>query len=122
MARVERWPQLQGDEPEGGAAPGSADPAAAPHGGESLLDLLARIGGWLDHLQAGTRRQTGTRCVIIAVTHPAVIRAAIVHALDATPSAFWRIHAPPLTRVRLSGHAGRWNLRALDPPPLHPSR
>ena len=92
----------------------------APHGGESLLDLLARIGSWLDHLQRQPAPTASVR--IIAVTHPAVLRAAIVHALDAAPSAFWRIDAPPLTRVRLSGHAGRWNLRAMEPPPRHPSR
>ena len=106
---------LQANEPEAVGA-WLTDPAAAPHGGESLLELLARVGGWLDGLRAGpmpSRR-------IIAVTHPAVVRAAAVHALAAAPVVFWRIDAGPLTRLRLSGHAGRWNLRALQPPPVRP--
>lgn len=34
-----------------------ADPACAPHGGESVLDLCARIGRWLD----GTRSRRAVR-------------------------------------------------------------
>jgi broad specificity phosphatase PhoE len=77
------------------------DPSAAPHGGESLLELLARVSGWLEGLQAGA---------IVAVTHPAVIRAAIVSALGVSPAAFWRIDIAPLSCVDLTGHNGRWNL------------
>lgn len=32
------------------------DPAAAPHGGESVLDLIARAGDWLENLRGGPRR------------------------------------------------------------------
>ena len=52
------------------------DPAAAPHGGESLLALLERVRGWL-----GARAGDGSR--VVAVTHAGVIRAAVVCALDA---------------------------------------
>ena len=52
------------------------DPAAAPHGGESLLALLERVRGWLD-AHAGDGART------VAVTHAGVIRAALVCALDA---------------------------------------
>jgi broad specificity phosphatase PhoE len=44
------------------------------------------------------------------ITHAAVIRAAIVHAIEATPQSFWRIDVAPLSCTRLSGTNGRWNL------------
>jgi len=47
---------------------------------------------------------------IIVVTHATIIRAAIVHAIDATPQSFWRIDIAPLSGTRLSGTQGRWNL------------
>jgi len=46
----------------------------------------------------------------IVITHAAVIRAAIVHAIEATPQSFWRIDVAPLSCTRLSGNNGRWNL------------
>ncbi|WP_436497662.1 histidine phosphatase family protein [Actinokineospora sp. HUAS TT18] len=81
------------------------DPAAAPHGGESLLELLDRVGSWLDAPPEGRRTA--------AVTHPAVVKAMIVHALGAEPSAFWRIDIAPLSRTILRGGPGRWTLRWL---------
>jgi broad specificity phosphatase PhoE len=51
----------------------------------------------------------------LAVTHASVVRAAIVNALGAAPSAFPRIDVPPLSLARLSGQEGRWNLVALGP-------
>ncbi len=90
------------------------DPAAAPHGGESLLDLLGRVGDWLDRLLAEWQRTGSAR--IAAVSHPAVIRAAVVHALGATPASFWRIDVAPLSRTELSGSDGRWSLRSIVPP------
>ena len=84
------------------------DPAAAPHGGESLAVLIERIGAWLTQALAG---ETAT----LAVTHAVVVRAAIVNALGASSSSFARIDVAPLSLTRLSGHAGRWNLVALGP-------
>jgi broad specificity phosphatase PhoE len=84
------------------------DPGAAPHGGESLAALIERAGVWLGQ---SLTREGGT----LAVTHTAIVRAAIVSALGAGPSAFWRIDVAPLSLARLSGHAGRWNLVALGP-------
>jgi broad specificity phosphatase PhoE len=78
------------------------DPAASPPGGESVRDVIDRVTGWLTGLDSGT---------IVAVTHPAVIRAAVVHALNAPPAAFWRVDVEPLAHVRLTGRDGRWNLR-----------
>ena len=84
------------------------DPDAAPHGGESLAAVIERIGAWLTRALA---REGAT----LAVTHAAIVRAAIVNALGAGPSASARIDVAPLSLARLSGHAGRWNLVALGP-------
>jgi broad specificity phosphatase PhoE len=92
---------VQAADPEG-VSRWLADPAAAPHGGESVVDLIDRAGGWLTGLPPGR---------VVAVTHPSVIRAAVVHALGTRPGAFWRIDVEPLSRVELTGRSGRWNLR-----------
>jgi broad specificity phosphatase PhoE len=86
------------------------DPAAAPHGGESLLALLERVRGWLE-----ARAGDGSRTV--AVTHAGVIRAAVVCALDAPVVAFWRLDVAPLSRTVLHAHDGRWTVRAVNLPP-----
>ena len=81
------------------------DPTRAPHGGESVVGLIDRVAGWLDSLTA-TKSQT------VAVTHPAVIRAAILIALDAPSKSFWRIDIAPASRtvMHFRGHA--WTLRS----------
>ena len=94
-------------EPEAFAA-WLSDTTAAPHGGESIAALIERTGAWLTQSLA---REGAT----LAITHAAVVRAAIVNVLVAGPSAFWRIDVAPLSLARLSGHAGRWNLVALAP-------
>jgi broad specificity phosphatase PhoE len=88
-----------------GAAAWIADPAAAPHGGESIAVLIERVGGWLDRFDAAGHT--------MAVTHPAVIRAAVVHVLGAPATAFWRIDIEPLSVTDLRRHAGRWTLRSV---------
>lgn len=82
------------------------DPAATPHGGESIVDVLSRVGGWLDEQFAVTGR-------VVAVTHPAVIKAAVVHAVRGTPESFWRIDIAPLSRTGLSGRSPAWTLHSL---------
>ena len=79
------------------------DPAAAPHGGESVLGLMQRVADWLRVEQTFSRSS-------IAVTHSAVIRAAIAHAIGAPPQGFWRIDIAPLSVSRLSNDGRRWNL------------
>ncbi|MFC5802599.1 histidine phosphatase family protein [Streptomyces formicae] len=85
-----------------------ADPASAPHGGESMLDVRTRVGTWLDTLHTRTGR-------VIAVTEPDVVRAALLHALSAPAQTFWRLDVRPLTATELSGRAERWNLRCGSP-------
>jgi broad specificity phosphatase PhoE len=82
------------------------DLKAAPHGGESLAALIDRIGVWL----AQSLARDG---VTLAVTHAAVVRAAIVNVLGAGSRSFWRIDIAPLSLARLSGREGRWNLVSL---------
>ncbi|MEE6136641.1 histidine phosphatase family protein [Mycobacterium sp. 050128] len=81
-----------------------SDPAAAPHGGESIVDLTERVAGWLASLTEGPPRT-------VAVTHPGVVRAAILTALDAPPKSFWRIDIAPLSCVAINFRENRWTLR-----------
>lgn len=81
------------------------DPAAAPHGGESVLDLLSRAGAWLAQVGEPSGR-------IVAVTHAAVIRAVVVAAIRATPDTYFRLDVSPLSLVELGSADGRWNLRS----------
>lgn len=83
-----------------------ADPGAVPHDGESLTALGERVGRWLDD-------QHGAAHTVLAVTDAAVIRAAVVHAVEAGPRSVWRIDVSPLTRTVLVGEPGRWSLREL---------
>ncbi|MGW4640561.1 histidine phosphatase family protein [Sphaerisporangium sp. NPDC004334] len=118
--------EIQAREPEELVA-WLTDPAAAPHDGESVLALIERVAAWLHtaHGEAGGGDRGGDGGGgsgggggggrIIAVTHPDVIRAALVHVLGAPPETFWRIDAEPLTSVHLTSHAGRWRLRLPRP-------
>lgn len=104
---VGRWRGLALDE-VGSAEPEAVgrwlgDPASAPHGGESVRDLCLRVGRWLD----GAARTDGRT---VAVVEPDVVRAVVVHVLDAPASAFWRVDVPPLTATPISGRSSRWNL------------
>jgi broad specificity phosphatase PhoE len=85
-----------------------SEPDAAPHGGERLLDLLARVEAWLAAVEADGHT--------VAVTHPPVIRAAVLATLGAPPSGFWRIDIAPLTATELRGPPGRWTLRSTGEP------
>jgi broad specificity phosphatase PhoE len=80
------------------------DPTRAPHGGESIVDVIARVRGWLDSLPATPSR-------LVAVTHPAVIRAAVLIALDAPPKSFWRIDIAPVSQTVLHYRGHSWTLR-----------
>ncbi|MEU9594541.1 histidine phosphatase family protein [Streptomyces sp. NPDC048193] len=82
-----------------------ADPRSAPHGGESLLGLITRVGGWLDTRPG----EDGDR--VVAVAEPSVIRAALVYALKAPPATYWNLDVRPLSTTTVTGGAGRWNLR-----------
>jgi broad specificity phosphatase PhoE len=82
-----------------------SDPDAAPYGGESVVQLIERTALWME-----VQREAGGHT--IAVTHPAVIRSALVHGLQAAASMFWRFDIPPLsvTDVRWNGKV--WTVRS----------
>lgn len=84
----------------------TSETGAAPHGGESIIDLLERIAPWLD-TRGGDKRRS------VVVTHPSVIRAAVILAIDANPRSFWHIDVAPLCRVELRGDGRRWTLRSI---------
>ncbi|OBI17512.1 histidine phosphatase family protein [Mycobacterium sp. E2497] len=92
------------DVPRGDLMVWLTDPARAPHGGESITELIQRVDRWLKSL-------TENVVATVAVTHPAVIRAAILLALDAPAKSFWRIDIAPVSRTDLHYRGGCWTLR-----------
>jgi broad specificity phosphatase PhoE len=79
------------------------DPSWAPPGGESVVRLVERVGAWLAHADTS----------VTAVTHPAVIRAAVVYVLRAPPASYRLVDVRPLSRARFSRQGDRWTF-ALD--------
>jgi broad specificity phosphatase PhoE len=86
------------------------DPDARPHAGESLLMFYARVSAWLDAEAAGEAAAT------IAFTHGGVVKAAVVHALGAPVSAFWRITVGPLSTTELFRRCASWEVANLNLP------
>ncbi|WP_293865878.1 histidine phosphatase family protein [uncultured Alsobacter sp.] len=79
------------------------DPTSAPHGGEPITALVARVAAFLADAADHPR--------LLAVTHASVLRAAVVHVLGAPAQAFWSVDAAPLGLVELSHDGRRWALR-----------
>jgi broad specificity phosphatase PhoE len=96
--------EVHAAEPEATAA-WMADPDAAPHGGESLADVVGRVRAWLAAAPAGRT---------VAVTHGGVVKAAVVVALGAPLDAFWRVDVAPLSLTELSCFDGRWTLSRVN--------
>ncbi len=86
-----------------------SDPRSAPHGGESLLAFISRVGGWLD------TRPADDGGAIVAVAEPSVVRAALVYALKAPPLTYWNVDVRPLSTMTLTGWSGRWYLSLQAP-------
>ncbi|WP_122692098.1 histidine phosphatase family protein [Pseudomonas viridiflava] len=78
-----------------------ADPEAAPHGGESVRQLTQRVSMWLDSIAE-------TPGHVVAVTHPFVMRAALMQVLQG--AAFHAIDVEPLGMIDLRFN-GIWRLR-----------
>ncbi|TCJ94526.1 histidine phosphatase family protein [Nocardia alba] len=79
------------------------DPEFRGHGGESITDLVERVRFWLAEIATSGRNT-------VAVTHPAVVRAALLVVLDAPAKSFWRMDVPPASITRLH-YRGTWTLR-----------
>lgn len=84
------------------------NPSSAPHGGESIQQVLARVAAWIDE----RGRDSGHT---VAVTHASVIRAAIVHVIEAQLPSFWRVDVVPLSQTDLRSNGRRWVLRSMGP-------
>ncbi|MBB5914821.1 broad specificity phosphatase PhoE [Nocardia transvalensis] len=78
------------------------DPKFRGHGGEAVIDVIERTREWLTDIAT-----QGTPT--IAITHPAVIRAALLVALDAPAKSFWRIDIPPISVTRMN-YRDEWTL------------
>jgi broad specificity phosphatase PhoE len=98
--------EVQAHEPDA-MAEWLRNPGAAPRRGESVPALIERVATWLD-------AQGATLQVTVAITHPSVIRAAILHAIEAGPRSFWRIDVAPLSLTRINGNNGRWTLASIE--------
>ncbi|MFG1403713.1 histidine phosphatase family protein [Xanthobacter sediminis] len=83
------------------------DDIRPPQGGETVAALKARLAAWME-------RQSGGRGHTVAVTHAAVIRCAVLLALEAPAAAFWRIDVEPLSLTDLRFDGRRWALRSLN--------
>jgi broad specificity phosphatase PhoE len=78
-----------------------ADPHSAPHGGESVAQVGERVGAWLKTLEASPGH-------VLAVTHPFIMRAALMQVLQGSASSL--IDVEPLATLDLQFH-GCWRLR-----------
>ncbi len=86
-----------------------SDPAAKPHGGESLAELYSRSRKWLHGMMnAGGHH--------LAVTSQAVCRAVVLNTLDAPEASFWLIDIPHLTISSLTSDGHRWSVRTAGCP------
>lgn len=95
---------IEASEPEA-LATWMADIDFAGHGGESRSALARRVSSWLDE-----RRVPGGHT--FAVTHPAVIQAAMLNILGAPISAFRNIDVPPLHALDIRSDGRRWAIRS----------
>ena len=101
------WAGLTMDElPESELGAWLTDTSTTPPDGESIDTVLGRVRRWMDRIGTEPRR-------VCAVTHPSVVRAVVVAALDAPPHSFWRVDIPPLTSTTVHCRSGRWTLRAV---------
>jgi broad specificity phosphatase PhoE len=84
------------------------NPSSAPHGGETIQQVMDRVSSWM-------KDRIRDKGVTVAVAHASVIRAAVVHVIEAQLPSFWRIDISPLSRTELRTNGRRWVLRSLGP-------
>lgn len=78
-----------------------ADPHAAPHGGESVAAMAARVSAWLESVPPGPS---------VVVCDAGVIRAALAVALGLGPLATTRFDLAPLSTTELTATRGGWRV------------
>jgi broad specificity phosphatase PhoE len=79
------------------------DSTSAPHGGESVQQICGRVAQWLKSLETEPGH-------VVAVTHPFVIRAALLNVLQLPMKMFYRIDVEPLAITELRFNSV-WRLR-----------
>lgn len=85
------------------------DPAfKPPGGGESFDDVRRRVASWLGSLSCAEK-------TIVAFTHAPVIRAAILHALNAPSASFRQVEIAPLSVTALRRSRQGWGWVAARP-------
>lgn len=83
-----------------------SDPNAAPHGGETVAHLFERVSRWMmENLAVGGHT--------VVVTHPIVIKAAVLSALDAPFSSLWKLDVELLSVTDMRSDGRRWVVRSL---------
>jgi broad specificity phosphatase PhoE len=78
----------------------SLDPTTRPPEGESFDELRRRVSRWMDALE--------DQATYIAISHACVIRAAVLHALDAPTCAFAHIEIPTLSTIEVRRSLRGW--------------
>jgi broad specificity phosphatase PhoE len=90
------------------------DPVSAPHGGEGLEDLAARVRASLERLRIGPRT--------VVFTHGGPIKVAVLTALGAPLSAVWNLDVAPCSVTELHARPeGGWTLTSCNVPPGGPA-
>jgi len=102
----ERWIELDYGDLDGVAAaevPAATwaawrrDPGFRPPGGETLLEVRARVEAALADLSAGAERAT-----VVVVSHVSPIKAAVGWALGVGDEVAWRLHLAPASITRIA--------------------
>lgn len=99
--------EVQATDPDGLVA-WLSDPDASPHQGEPIAQLVQRVDHWMKALIG--------RGHSLAITHPAVIRAAVLCALQSPVLSLWRVEISPLTITDLRYNGRHWIVRSLGCP------
>ncbi len=79
------------------------DSTCAPHGGESVQQICGRVAQWLKSLETEPGH-------VVAVTHPFIIRAALLNVMQLPMTMFYRIDVEPLAITELRFNSV-WRLR-----------
>ncbi|MBY4729532.1 histidine phosphatase family protein [Cupriavidus pauculus] len=104
------------------------DPHMDAHGGESICHAIARVGRWADRVSAGIGTAgtgdtvgdaAGTAGHTLVITHASVIKAALIHALKAPPTAYWQLDIAPLSITTLSAYRDSWRVTSMSVPLAH---
>jgi len=81
-------------------------PHTATPGGETENDLIARVADWLGDVAERHKDDSS----VLAVVHPAVVRAIVLYVVDAPAESLRHVDVQPLASVNLSLHVGSWSL------------